>query len=122
MFGHGLYFANCVSKSWNYCRTECSKGIGCLALAEVALGNISKKVNADYYVTKESLKKTGHDSVQGLGLVTPKDKTIINDLIIPNGTLTKSNVGAQLQYDEFIVYHSNQQLIKYLVIIKNNKR
>ncbi len=34
--------------------------------------------------------------------------------------LTKSNVGATLLYDEFIVYQSNQQLIKYLIIVKND--
>jgi len=121
MFSAGLYFANCVSKSWNYCRTESSKGIGCLALAEVALGNISKRINADYSITKASLKKTGHDSVQGQGQTTPGSNTVIDDVIVPNGKLVKSNVGAQLLYDEFIVYEGDRHVIKYLVIIKNDK-
>ncbi|AYV77165.1 MAG: polyADP-ribose polymerase [Barrevirus sp.] len=121
MFSAGLYFANCVSKSWNYCRTDATKGIGCLALAEVSLGNVSKRINADYHITKESLKKTGHDSVQGQGQTAPKSNTVIDNLIIPNGPLAKTNVGAQLLYDEFIIYEGNRHLIKYLVIIKNNK-
>ena len=119
MFGYGLYFANCISKSWGYCRTETSKGIACLALAEVALGNVDKRINADYHINSASLKKTGHNSVQGQGQTTIKDNTTVNNLIIPNGPLTKSNVKASLLYDEFIVYESNQQLIRYLIIVKN---
>jgi poly [ADP-ribose] polymerase len=121
MFGMGLYFANCVSKSWNYCRTDATKGIGCLALAEVPLGNISKRINSDYSVNHKSLQKTGHNSVQGMGKVTPSTSVTIDGVIIPNGPLEKTNVGAYLQYDEFIVYQQAQQLIKYLVIIKNEK-
>jgi hypothetical protein len=92
-----------------------------LALAEVPLGNISKRINADYNITFNSLQKTGHNSVQGLGKVTPSSSVTIDGVEIPNGPLKNTNVGAYLQYDEFIVYEQNQQLIKYLVIIKNKK-
>lgn len=120
MFGNGIYFANCISKSWGYCRTESSKGIGCLALAEVALGNVSKRINADYNITLNSLKKDNFHSVHGQGQNTPKESTIVDGITIPNGVLTKSSVKATLLYDEFIVYQSNQQLIKYLIIVKND--
>lgn len=39
MFGKGVYFADMVSKSANYCRTSRSDSVGFLLLCEVALGD-----------------------------------------------------------------------------------
>lgn len=39
MFGKGIYFADMVSKSANYCRTSKSDPTGLMLLCEVALGN-----------------------------------------------------------------------------------
>lgn len=41
MFGKGVYFADMVSKSANYCCTNPSSPTGLLLLCEVALGNVS---------------------------------------------------------------------------------
>jgi hypothetical protein len=49
MFGKGIYFADVVSKSANYCYATKLNPIGCLLLCEVALGNPSDKFYADYY-------------------------------------------------------------------------
>ena len=40
MFGKGVYFADMVSKSANYCFTSKSNPVGLLLLCEVALGNM----------------------------------------------------------------------------------
>ena len=40
MFGKGVYFADMVSKSANYCFTSRSNPVGLLLLCEVALGNM----------------------------------------------------------------------------------
>lgn len=40
MFGKGVYFADMVSKSANYCSTNLSSPTGLLLLCEVALGNV----------------------------------------------------------------------------------
>ena len=40
MFGKGVYFADMVSKSANYCRTSKSDPMGLMMLCEVALGNM----------------------------------------------------------------------------------
>lgn len=40
MFGKGVYFADMVSKSANYCHTSQSDPVGLLLLGEVALGNM----------------------------------------------------------------------------------
>lgn len=41
MFGKGVYFADMVSKSANYCCTNPSSPTGLLLLCEVALGNVN---------------------------------------------------------------------------------
>lgn len=40
MFGKGIYFADMVSKSANYCHTTPSNSTGLILLGEVALGNM----------------------------------------------------------------------------------
>jgi poly [ADP-ribose] polymerase len=40
MFGKGIYFADMVSKSANYCCTSPSNPVGLMLLCEVALGNM----------------------------------------------------------------------------------
>ena len=40
MFGKGVYFADMVSKSANYCRTSKQDPLGLMLLCEVALGNM----------------------------------------------------------------------------------
>lgn len=42
MFGKGVYFADMVSKSANYCCTTVGSPTGLLLLCEVALGNVCK--------------------------------------------------------------------------------
>jgi poly [ADP-ribose] polymerase len=121
MFSNGIYFADSISKSFGYCRTEISNNIACLALTEVALGKIGKRVNADYYITPESLKKEKCDSIQGIGKFTPSSISKVNDCSIPNGKLVESKQANSLMYNEYIVYNSKQQLIKYLILVKNNK-
>jgi Poly(ADP-ribose) polymerase catalytic domain. len=40
MFGKGIYFADMVSKSANYCCTSPDNSVGLMLLCEVALGNM----------------------------------------------------------------------------------
>ena len=40
MFGKGVYFADMVSKSANYCWTSPQSPVGLMLLCEVALGNM----------------------------------------------------------------------------------
>ena len=40
MFGKGIYFADMVSKSANYCATSSSNPTGLLLLCDVALGDM----------------------------------------------------------------------------------
>ncbi len=47
MFGKGVYFADMVSKSANYCYSNSQNPVSCMLLCEVALGNMNEKFYAD---------------------------------------------------------------------------
>ena len=51
MFGKGIYFADIVSKSANYCKPK-QQSEGLLMLCEVALGNMNDKFGVDYNAHK----------------------------------------------------------------------
>lgn len=59
MFGKGIYFADMVSKSANYCFTSKTNATGLMLLCEVALGDMLEFTNAEY-VTK--LPKNKHST------------------------------------------------------------
>ncbi|GCC19745.1 hypothetical protein chiPu_0018509 [Chiloscyllium punctatum] len=61
MFGKGVYFADMVSKSANYCHASQAEPVGLILLAEVALGNMHELKRANH-ITK--LPKGKH-SVKG---------------------------------------------------------
>ena len=67
-FGKGVYFADCSSKSANYCFPSPSKTTGLMLLSEVALGHPHELLSADYNV--QNLLKGKH-SVKGLGKMAP---------------------------------------------------
>jgi hypothetical protein len=48
MFGKGVYFADMVSKSANYCYAPQSDNVGLMLLCKVACGNFNPKYQADY--------------------------------------------------------------------------
>ncbi|KAI8821830.1 poly polymerase catalytic domain-containing protein [Fimicolochytrium jonesii] len=120
MFGKGIYFANMVSKSANYCCTSRSSPTGILLLCEVELGDTHKLTNADYHAG-EGAEAAGCHSTHGQGQTTPdpKDYTALPDepdVNVPCGKGVPSKVpGAYLQYDEFIVYKVQQAKIRYLI-------
>ena len=75
MFGKGVYFADMVSKSANYCFTSKNNATGCLLLCEVALGETNDLTQANYNASK--LPKGKH-STKGIGSTAPD----------PSGSLT----------------------------------
>ncbi|POM77569.1 Poly-ADP-ribose [Phytophthora palmivora] len=118
MFGKGIYFADSVSKSANYCWTTPQNPKGVLILAEVALGTPYKAQEAED-LTYTSLKKTkGCDSTHGVGrMAAPEEdyKTMENGSIVPIGEFMPSDGSGSLLYNEFIVYREEQVKLRYLV-------
>ncbi|XP_023213752.1 poly [ADP-ribose] polymerase 1-like [Centruroides sculpturatus] len=101
MFGKGIYFADMVSKSANYCYTSVQNPVGLLLLCEVALGNMYERTRADY-ITK--LPPNMH-STKGCGATIPDPKQVIkNDdgLVIPAGKPVNSKISnGDLLYNEY---------------------
>ncbi|XP_061603098.1 poly [ADP-ribose] polymerase 1 [Cololabis saira] len=119
MFGKGVYFADMVSKSANYCHTSQSDPVGLLLLAEVALGNMHELKKASH-VTK--LPKGKH-SVKGLGRTAPDPNATANleGVQVPLGKGVNTNIDdTSLLYNEYIVYDVAQINMKYLLKIKFN--
>lgn len=114
MFGKGVYFADMVSKSANYCFTSKQNNTGLMLLSEVALGDMHELYGADY-ITK--LPKNKH-STFGIGKTQPNpDGWETRDGVqIPCGLPVKNdNLKSSLLYNEFIVYDPAQVNIKYLL-------
>ncbi|CAG8465535.1 1192_t:CDS:2 [Ambispora leptoticha] len=122
MFGKGVYFADCVSKSANYCFTDNKNNIGLMLLCEVALGDMLELVDADYNADR-LVKKEGKHCTKGLGLTIPNPNgsiTLENGTVVPCGKGINSNNANYLQYNEYIVYDVNQIFQKYLLKVKFN--
>ncbi|KAK8763975.1 hypothetical protein V5799_033404 [Amblyomma americanum] len=121
MFGKGLYFADMVSKSANYCCTSPSSPIGLLLLCDVALGNMYERKNADF-ITK---LPPNYHSTKGVGMTypDPKYKVLRPDGVeVPLGPSVKDTKagGSSLLYNEYIVYDTAQVTIQYLMKVKFN--
>lgn len=114
MFGKGIYFADMVSKSANYCCTSPASSTGLMLLCEVALGDMHECKRADYI---EKLPKGKH-SCKGLGMTHPDPSGVrdLNGVEVPAGKGVKvSNLKSELLYNEYIVYDIAQVNIKYLL-------
>lgn len=115
MFGKGIYFADMVSKSANYCRTTKSEPTGLMLLCEVALGNMYECKGAEYVT---DLPKGKHSTKgKGMTIPNPDAKVLTEDGVeIPLGKGTKSTgERTSLLYNEYIVYDVSQVRMKYLI-------
>eukprot|EP00922_Rhytidocystis_sp_ex-Travisia-forbesii_P045182 GHVS01067353.1.p1 GENE.GHVS01067353.1~~GHVS01067353.1.p1 ORF type:complete len:1047 (+),score=168.20 GHVS01067353.1:315-3455(+) len=142
MFGKGLYFADVVSKSANYCLATPSDPRGVLILCEVALGKQGMMLEADEQADK-IIKEKGFDSTWGVGKAHPNpkdDKQLVSEedgqqIRVPTGKLTKNKenmeaavraveeggveggVEGSLLYNEYIVYRTEQVRIRFVVTV-----
>lgn len=115
MFGKGIYFADMVSKSANYCCTHSQNPTGLLMLCEVALGNMYERYKADYI---EKLPKGKHSTV-GRGQTEPDSKDVykLDGVEVPYGVGVSAthNKKSDLLYNEYIVYDVAQVKVRYLI-------
>ncbi|TKR59980.1 hypothetical protein L596_029582 [Steinernema carpocapsae] len=121
MFGKGVYFADMVSKSANYCHAMGGEGL--LLLCDVALGNMQEETNAKMITKLDD----GFHSCKGLGETVPDPATFYTDqngVMIPFGKPTKAEQKKRLclLYNEYIVYDVNQINIKYMIRARFNSR
>ncbi|XP_030854208.1 poly [ADP-ribose] polymerase 1 [Strongylocentrotus purpuratus] len=120
MFGKGLYFADMVTKSANYCYANASSNIGLMILSDVALGDMYEL----YGAKGMSKPPAGKHSTKGLGRTCPDPSglvTIEDNLQVPMGKGCDSNINnTSLLYNEYIVYDVAQVQMRYLIKMKFN--
>jgi poly [ADP-ribose] polymerase len=104
MFGKGVYFADMVSKSANYCGTSKANPVGCILLCDVALGKWNDKFEADYHADE---LPPGMHSTRGCGRTAPPPQTYetFEGMTVPVGKGAPTQVDkTSLLYNEYIVY------------------
>lgn len=117
MFGKGVYFADMVSKSANYCFTNKTNNIGVLLLCDVALGNCNEKLYSDY--NAGDLPQDKH-STKGCGRNAPLESSYIDleGMKVPIGEGQSIPINGSLLYNEYIVYDTRQIRMKFLFMIR----
>mmetsp|Transcript_11103 Transcript_11103/g.21432 ORF Transcript_11103/g.21432 Transcript_11103/m.21432 type:complete len:680 (-) Transcript_11103:80-2119(-) len=124
MFGKGIYFADMSSKSAQYCFPNRHSTRQLMLLCEVALGSHNELLRADYNADKavNSGKASGMLSTKGMGKHAPDPSgtvTLPGGCKVPMGKGGPSGVNdSSLLYNEFIVYDTNQVLLKYLLEVE----
>ncbi|KAI6211656.1 Poly [ADP-ribose] polymerase [Aphelenchoides besseyi] len=131
MFGPGIYFADCSSKSANYCHPEISMGstrltetlTGWMFLSEVSLGRSYDYFQAEYEAHK-LCQDNNRGSVRGKGAWQPDFITQyflkdVEPLVhVPLGLLKKLCRHSALIYNEFVIYNPKRVRHRYLLYIR----
>lgn len=118
MFGKGVYFADLVSKSAQYCYTSKNSPIGLMLLSEVALGGMHE-LKAAQYMEKPP---PGKHSTKGLGKNKPLEEefeTWGDQVTVPCGRPVAAAVSnTNLLYNEYIVYDTAQINLRFLLKVR----
>ncbi|CAI5705012.1 unnamed protein product [Peronospora farinosa] len=119
-FGKGLYFADALAKSANYCCATSRNPTAVLLLADVALGTPYQIPTGEFLDYKMVKDQHGCDSTHGLGRMAPAEnefETLPDGVVVPAGTLKPVDGHQHLLYNEFIVYRREQVQLRYLVAL-----
>ncbi|KAI4349414.1 hypothetical protein L6164_010006 [Bauhinia variegata] len=118
MFGKGIYFADLISKSAQYCYTDKKNPVGLMLLSEVALGNMCELKKAKYM----DKPPEGKHSTKGLGKKVPQESDYVKwrgDVTVPCGKPVSSSVKtSELMYNEYIVYNTAQVKMQFLLKVR----
>lgn len=121
--GKGIYFANMVAVSGQYCKATKTSQTAYLLLVDVALGR-SYQLAHGKFIGKDDLDDAGFHSVKCCGTKVPDpayDSTFTEGLVASLGKETKSVVPvSELVHDEIVIYAPEQANIKYMVKLKFN--
>lgn len=119
LFGKGVYFADMIAKSADYCRAETSDMTALILLCEVACGNPNKKEYFDCY--SGNLPKGKHCTLgMGRNHPDPKNEVILDGVSVPMGPPYVGVDGEKrgIGYNEWVVYTVDQIKMKYLLKCK----
>lgn len=114
ILGEGAYFANCITKSANYCRMY-NDETGYILIAEVAVGTSLKCLGPDSSI----LDTKRYQSKLGMGRSTPEiieHKGILYPYDEPKTRTPMPQ--SSFANDEFVIYDSRQYRMRYLIQVK----
>ena len=115
-YGKGLYFANCASKSVQYC-TYNRDNQGCMLFCEVAMGK-PWETPVDKYMEKP---QPGSDSTYALGMVEPDPKDdveIDGGVKVHKGKIIRTGLKTYNSHSELVVYDAARVHIRYMIIFQ----
>eukprot|EP00928_Gymnodinium_smaydae_P082127 TRINITY_DN6553_c0_g2_i2.p1 TRINITY_DN6553_c0_g2~~TRINITY_DN6553_c0_g2_i2.p1 ORF type:complete len:462 (+),score=108.00 TRINITY_DN6553_c0_g2_i2:362-1747(+) len=118
MFGKGVYFADMVSKSANYCFASRDSTRAVMLLCEVALGKSNELQRANYHADQ---LREGCLSTHGQGRTAPDPagmRMLPDGVKVPLGASADTGVSGSLLYNEFIVYDTAQIRMRYVMEVE----
>lgn len=118
MFGKGIYFADVVTKSANYCATSRTNNTALMLMCQVALGNMQKLKTANHNI--KNLPNSQWQSTGGVGMYWPMEWRAIDGCTAPFSNIETVKGLSSLLYNEYVVYDPAQVKIKYLFKMKFN--
>jgi len=119
--GKGIYFADMVSVSAQYCHATPEHPYGVLLLGDVALGRAFQLAHGKF-ICKDDLEGAGFHSVKCWGTKGPDpgyDTQTQDGLIVSLGREAPTGVPvSELAHDEIVIYDEPQVNLRYLVKLK----
>lgn len=121
VLGQGIYFADAITKSFNYCHADNGES-GYVLICEVALGTYQEVI----YPESNPLPNGSHSryAVGSSGpdqyFTTPYENM---DVSIPWGKINTNQSTApkgSFQYNEYVIFNPNQYKIRYLLKLKRS--
>jgi len=123
VLGYGIYFADCSTKSLNYCHLDIGE-VGCLLLCEVVFSQ-SNNTDDVHYTDKATFDVRPEDrytSRMALGKYSSKNSNEISyleDVEVPLGKMElDEKVNGGFLYNEYVIYSKHFYRFKYLILVK----
>jgi len=119
--GRGLYFADAVSKSYNYTYSNETDHTGFMVLCEVALGN----PHVVYGCCDKDYVDPGYNSRWAKGNSTTNEQEYVtlpnSQVVVPCGNIIPNPeaVHSTFLYNEFVIYNTQQYRFRYLIYLRD---
>ena len=128
VLGKGVYFADTITKSFNYCNAHETEGIGFVILCEVGLGAYPEYVQTAGFDDLPSSRFTSRIA-RGNYQPEPSDaKTIYFEnsnipVVVPQGKMINSNLSSysSFLYNEYVIYNPSLYRFRYLLKLKSTR-
>jgi poly [ADP-ribose] polymerase len=121
VLGRGIYFADSISKSFNYCYTGSTNDIGFIILCEVAMGSNPHVVTQATYGDQPKKEYTSRLAQGQSGPISTENLECDGiQMRVPTGKMSKTDASVSgFLYDEYVIFNPNLYRFRYLLKIKN---